>query len=78
MCKLPSNYKQKGVILCPLCEEEEGSTEHYFECEYTRRLAEIYGVTEADLGSQDIRIMKNVANFYDKVEQMLQPILDPT
>ena len=77
MCKLPSNYRQKGVSMCPLCEEEEGRTEHYFKCEYTRRLSNIYGVTEADLGSQDIRTMKNVANFYEKVEQMLQPILDP-
>ena len=29
MCNLPRKYKSGGDGLCNLCEEEEGSTEHY-------------------------------------------------
>ena len=29
MCRLPGNYKNDGDGNCPLCEQEEGSTEHY-------------------------------------------------
>ena len=32
MIKIPGNYKGRGDGWCPLCEETEGSTEHYFEC----------------------------------------------
>ena len=77
MCKVPANYKRKGVTQCPLCEEGEGSTEHYFECRNTKYLAQTWEVNKEDLRSQEIQKMTNVANFLEKVEEMLQPILYP-
>ena len=32
MSLLPGNYKNKDTGNCPLCNIEEGSTEHYFKC----------------------------------------------
>ena len=77
MCKVPGNYKQKGVTLCPLCEDEEGSTEHYFDCKRTKYLVQIWDVKKEDLQSQETNKLKRVAKFMEKVEEMLQPILYP-
>ena len=74
MNKIPGNYKHKGVVTCPLCEEGEGSTEHYFECSSTKYLSEVWDVKKEDLKSQDTQKMKDVANFMEKVEEMLKPI----
>ena len=31
MFKLPGNFKGKGKGICPLCEKNEGNTEHYLK-----------------------------------------------
>jgi hypothetical protein len=77
MSQLPANYKQNGISRCPLCEEGEGNTEHYFRCGYTKYLAQTWRVSEEDLESQDEGTMKNLGHFYEKVEEMIQPILYP-
>ena len=77
MCKVPGNFKQKGVTMCPLCGEEEGSTEHYFDCKRTKYLVQIWEVKKEDLQSLETNKLKRVAKFIDKIEEMLQPILYP-
>ena len=73
MCKLPANYKQDGKGTCHLCEEGEGTTEHYFRCVQVNRLKKVCGVKVEHLMSQDMMEMRNVANFLEKVEIMLEP-----
>ena len=76
MSKLPGNYKEGGDGMCPLCNEEKGSTEHYFECTNTKRLAGEWGAKKEHLVSQEPNVMKRVANFIEKVEIMLQPMME--
>ena len=73
MCKLPGNYKGNGEGKCPLCDEGEGSTEHYFSCKQVRRLGEVWQIKMEDLKSQNIVEMRNIANFFEKVEVMVEP-----
>ena len=73
MCKLPGNYKQGGKGTCNLCEEGEGTTEHYFTCKQVHRLKKVWGVNVEQLKSQEIAVMINVANFLEKVEIMIEP-----
>ena len=58
MCNLPGNYKQNGKGTCNLCEEEEGTTEHYFTCKRVRMLSKEWGVKTEHLKSQEIMVMK--------------------
>ena len=44
MSKLPANYKEGGEGICLLCDNNKGSTEHYFECMYTAQLVKGWGV----------------------------------
>ena len=74
MCKLPANYKQDGKGTCHLCEEGEGTTEHYFRCVQVNRLKKVCGVKVEHLMSQDMMEMRNVANFLEKVEIMCPSI----
>ena len=73
MVKIPGNYKSNGGGNCTLCEEEEGSTEHYFECCKVKQLTKAWNVSVSDLSSQNINKMKDVANFMEKVQVMLNP-----
>ena len=73
MSKLPCNYKENGEGMCSLCEEGEGSTEHYFSCKRVSRLLQVWQVKMEDLKSQEITEMRNMANFFEKVEILLQP-----
>ena len=59
--------------LCMLCEEAEGSTEHYFECKRVRFLRDVCEVKAENLRSQNIAEMKDVASFMNKVEMLVQP-----
>ena len=73
MVKVPGNYKGNGEGICPLCETEEGSTEHYFRCSSVRLLVKVWDVKEEDLVSQEIQKMKDVSNFFEKVQTMINP-----
>ena len=73
MTNLPGNYKGGGTGICTLCEREEGSTEHYFQCPQVNHLARTIGVNKEDLEDKNEEKMKNVANFIEKVEIMLDP-----
>ena len=73
MCRLPANYKNDGDGNCPLCEQEEGSTEHYFRCQQVNVLAKAWDVKIDDLRSLKISDMRRVASFLEKVEIMLDP-----
>ena len=76
MSKIPGNLKQLGIEKCPLCQQNEVSTEHYFECNRCVQIAEIWGVKKEDLKSHDIKKLKDVGNFIQKVETMLEPIIE--
>jgi hypothetical protein len=73
MTKVPGNYKGGGSGMCTLCEQGEGSTEHYFQCKSVSLLTDIWEVTANDLRSQEVKKMKDVARFMEKVEIMLNP-----
>ena len=73
MCRLPGNYKNNGEGMCPLCEEGEGSTEHYFNCKGVSRLIKVWEVKKEEMKSQDIGEMRSMANFFEKVEILLEP-----
>ena len=73
MSRLPGNYKGKSMGTCPLCTEEAGNIEHYFQCESTTRLSKVWEVTVDELGSHDVLKMKDVARFVEKVEILLNP-----
>ena len=68
MCRLPGNYKNKGEGTCTLCEEGEGSTEHYFKCPCVQFLVKVGNVKEEDLKIQDVSKMNDVAQFMKNVE----------
>ena len=76
MTQIPANYKGKKEGTCPLCSEnkneKEGTTEHYFECKVSKQLAGIWKVKIDDLKSTDVAQLKNVANFLEKTEILLQ------
>ena len=73
MIKIPGNYKGSGDGWCPLCEETEGSTEHYFECSKVQILREVWEVKREDLTTKDVKKMKAVSSFMEKVEILIQP-----
>ena len=76
MTKIPGNYKQLGIMKCPLCNGDEISTEHYFECGSCTMLAERWGVSKEDLRTQQLDKMKDVAKFLEKVEILLEPVME--
>ena len=73
MASLPGNYKGKGDGRCPLCNNDEGRTEHYFTCKVVKQLADVWKVGETDLLSSDVDKLKDISNFIEKVEIMLDP-----
>ena len=75
MTKVPGNYKKLGIDVCPLCNQKEVSTEHYFECNRCRMLADTWKVKKEDLRSSDVQKLKDVANFLQKVETLLEPVM---
>ena len=75
MTKLPGNLKQLGIEECPLCHQKSTSTEHYFECGKCWVLARKSEVTKEDLNSTETGKLSDVANFLEKVEVMLEPIM---
>ncbi len=76
MTKIPGNFKQLGILKCPLCNDDEIRTEHYFECGSCRHLADAWGVTKNDLRTQNMEKMKDVGNFLEKVELLLEPVME--
>ena len=76
MCKLPGNYKEGGDGLCLLCKEEKGSTEHYFACNCVAQLRKVWRVKKDDMKSKELDKMRDVASFMEKVEEMLQPMME--
>ena len=64
MIKIPGNYKNSGQsVICPLCKEDEGSTEHYFSCAKVDQLKRFCEVHLDDLFKQDTRTLKNLSTF---------------
>ena len=73
MNRIPANFKGGTGGMCPLCEGEEGNLEHYFSCTATRQIAEAWEVEKEDIHSRDLKKMKEVAKFMEKVEIMVNP-----
>ena len=73
MNRIPANYKGKEKGTCTLCIEAEGNIEHYFECRMVRQVKEAWDVNLQDLMSKDIRKMRDVSKFMEKVEIMIDP-----
>ena len=57
----------------PLLLSGEGQSEHFFECNMVHRLKKIWDVNQNDLSSMEVKKMKDVANFMEKVEVMIEP-----
>ena len=49
------------------------SPEHYFTCKGVSRLIKVWEVKKEDMKSQDIGEMRSTANFFEKVEILLEP-----
>ena len=75
MNKFPGNYKGSGEGICPLCNIKKGNLEHYFQCKFTRQLVEVWEVGIQDIGTLQMERMKAVANFAEKVELLLEPMM---
>ncbi len=75
MTVIPGNYKGKTEGTCLLCGVEKGTSEHYFGCAETRYIAGAWEVRREDLQSNEIKKMTNVANFMEKVELLMNPLL---
>ena len=73
MSRIPANYKGGTEGECPLCEDGIGNIEHYFTCTACGQLADAWQVEKKDLNSKDLNKMKDVANFMEKVEILLNP-----
>jgi len=75
MTQLPGNYKNKNKNdgRCCICEEEEGTTEHYFKCKGARPLRKAWEAKEVDMRSQELKKMMDVANFMEKIEMLVGP-----
>ena len=74
MSNVPANYKNKGGGQCNLCDGGEGSTEHYLtSCSQIQLLRNIWKVQVNDIDNQEISKMKDVANYMEKVEILLEP-----
>ena len=73
MSRVPGNFKNERREKCGLCEEETGSTEHYFECHQISLLRKVWGAKVEDIRSQEIPNMKMAANFIEKVEELEKP-----
>ena len=76
MNKIPGNYRGKSEGTCQLCEEEKGNIEHYFHCKGTWQLVEAWSVAEEDMKSLDMKKMKRVANFAEKLESLMEPVMN--
>ena len=74
MSKLPGNYRGKGEGTCSLCNIEKGNTEHYFKCPRVNQLKDACEVQQSDLQSTDDKRLIAVANFFEKVEIMIEPM----
>ena len=75
MTRIPGNYKQLEIKKCPLCESSETNTEHYFNCKRGERLAKVWGVSVDDLTSDNILKLKNVGDFLETIEVLLEPFM---
>ena len=75
MTRIPGNYKQLEIKKCPLCESSEINTEHYFNCRRCERLAKVWGVSSDDLTSDNLLKLKDVGDFFETVEVLLEPIV---
>ena len=73
MNRIPGNYKGKDKGTCTLCNEAEGNIEHYFGCRMVKQVKKAWGVELQDLASHDLRKMKDVSKFMEKVEIMVDP-----
>ena len=73
MNRIPGNYKGKDKGTCTLCNEAEGNIEHYFECRMVRQVKKAWSVEIQDVTSQDLKKMKDVSKFMEKVEIMMDP-----
>ena len=71
--RIPANYKGKEKGTCTLCNGAEGNIEHYFECKMVRQVKEAWDVEYHDLKSNDMRKMRDVSKFMEKVEVMIDP-----
>ena len=72
MVKIPMNYKNIWKqMTCPLCSEEEGTTEHYFTCKEVEAVRKVWEVSNLD--EEDPKKMENIARFFQDVQTMIEP-----
>ena len=58
-------------MTCPLCSEEDGTTEHYFTCKEVEAVRKVWEVSNLD--EEDPKKMENIARFFQDVQTMIEP-----
>ena len=72
MINLPMNFKNAWKQKqCPLCRQEEGTTEHYFSCPEISYLRTAFGVKGFE--QNDPKEMANNGHFMQAVQTLLEP-----
>ena len=72
MVNIPLNYRNSwGQTLCPLCSEENGSTEHYFLCDKTESLRKIWEISS--LSEENPSKMVLNAKYFQNVQKLVEP-----
>ena len=72
MVNIPMNYKNSWVeTVCPVCSEENGTTEHYFLCEKTESLRKIWDISTLD--EETPSKMELIAKYFQDVQKLVEP-----
>ena len=74
MLNLPCNFrKEVADDTCPLCGVDKIRTEHYYHCQQTEKLRNIWKTGEDDLLSDDVATLARTTNFLEAVALRIQP-----
>ena len=69
------NFKGKDKeIECPLCKEEQDTTEHVFQCEAIKRILGMKEMRCKDIVSEDVKVLKKVSQFMEKAKEIREKL----
>ena len=69
------NFKGKDKeIECPVCKEEEDTTEHTFQCKVIKRILGNEELRWRDIESEDIKVLKKVSKFIEQVKEIREQL----
>ena len=75
MQALKCNYKGKDKEFeCPLCKEEQDTTEHIFKCKVIQRILGTNEIKCKDVESEDIKVLKKVSQYMTKAREIREQL----